>query len=103
MSTSAPDRWGRDRTAQDRAGARYWSIEDIRLECAISLSSAWRLVRREGFPAPVVLGPKLIRWRRTEVIRFIDGLEAPDRYDATREAAVAGTSPTYTARAVRRT
>ena len=80
------------RTPEDRAAARYWSIEDIRLECGVSLSSAWRLVRRVGFPAPVVLGSKLIRWRRTEVLRFVDGLQAPARYAKEADADISPSS-----------
>ena len=91
-----------DRTAEDRAGARYWSIDDIRLECGVSLSSAWRLVRREGFPAPVVLGPKLIRWRRTDVLRFIDDLAAPGRYASKSDPGAPGAPAAHTVRAVRR-
>ena len=82
--------------------ARYWSIDDIRLECGVSLSSAWRLVRREGFPSPVVLGSKLIRWRRADVLRFVDALEAPGRYANRSGPRVVSAPAAHTVRAVRR-
>ena len=61
----------------------YWGIADIEHQCRISRSTAWRLVRREGFPAPVVLTRRCLMWPRGEVIDFIERHRDPMHYVAT--------------------
>lgn len=58
----------------------YWGIADIEYHCRISRSTAWRLVRREGFPAPVVLTRRRLVWPRDEVIAFIERHRDPMHY-----------------------
>ena len=61
----------------------YWGIADIEHHCRISRSTAWRLVRREGFPAPVVLTRRCLMWPRDEVIDFIERHRDPMHYVTT--------------------
>ncbi len=61
----------------------YWGIADIEHQCRISRSTAWRLVRREGFPAPVVLTRRCLMWPRDEVIDFIERHRDPTHYVST--------------------
>jgi len=58
----------------------FWDIEDVQFHCRIGRSTAWRLVREAGFPAPVVLGRRTIVWPRSEVIAFIDEKRDPGHY-----------------------
>jgi predicted DNA-binding transcriptional regulator AlpA len=34
------------------------------------------LRKRDGFPQPIVLGPRAVRWRREEIQRWVDALPA---------------------------
>ena len=76
----------------------YWDIDDVQFHCRIGRSTAWRLVREEGFPAPVVLGRRTLVWPRKEVIAFVDEKRDPNHYSggATSEP------PGFTIRANRR-
>jgi predicted DNA-binding transcriptional regulator AlpA len=72
---------------QDRAGNRpsrgestYWDIEDLQFHCRIGRSTAWRLVRRDDFPSPVVFNPRGVLWPREEVIAFMEQHREPDHY-----------------------
>lgn len=78
-----PPRTARPGDAQPEAANTepiYWTIRDIEHHCRVSRATAWRLVRSPDFPAPIVLGSKTIRWRRDEVIRFVDQRRHGDRY-----------------------
>lgn len=52
--------------------AVYWDIRDLQFHCRIGRSTAWRLVREEGFPAPVVYGKRGVIWPSAEVIQFLE-------------------------------
>ena len=58
----------------------YWDIDDVQFHCRIGRSTAWRLVREEGFPAPVVLGRRTLLWPRAEVIAFVEEKRDPEHY-----------------------
>src|SRR2546423_11520672 len=58
----------------------YWDIDDVQFHCRIGKSTAWRLVREEGFPAPVVLGRRTLLWPRAEVIAFVEEKRDPEHY-----------------------
>jgi predicted DNA-binding transcriptional regulator AlpA len=61
--------------------AVYWDIEDIQFHCRISRTTAWKLARRDrDFPAPVVLGPRAVVWRRVDVLAFMESRQSPDHY-----------------------
>lgn len=64
--------------APDRAV--YWDIRDVQFHCRIGRSTAWRLVREEGFPAPVVYGKRGVIWPSAEVIQFLEGRRDPSHY-----------------------
>jgi predicted DNA-binding transcriptional regulator AlpA len=58
----------------------YWKIGDVQFHCRIGRSTAWRLVREEGFPPPVLFGKRTILWPREEVIEFLDQKRDPAHY-----------------------
>src|SRR5438552_3519726 len=60
----------------------YWDIDDVQFHCRIGRSTAWRLVREEGFPAPIVLGKRTLVWPRAEVIAFVELKRDPSHYSA---------------------
>ena len=58
----------------------YWDIDDVQFHCRIGRSTAWRLVREDGFPPPVVLGKRTVLWPREEVIAFVEDRRDPRHY-----------------------
>src|SRR6266545_5958009 len=60
--------------------AAYWDINDIQFHCRIGRSTAWRLVRDDGFPPPIVLGKRSVLWPRNEVLDFIESRRKPYHY-----------------------
>ncbi len=60
--------------------AHYWSIRDIAFHCWMGRSTAWGLVREDGFPTPVVHGQRCVLWPRDEVIEFMDVCRDPSHY-----------------------
>src|SRR5688572_15921269 len=81
----------------DTATALYWDIQDIQFHGRLSRTTAWRLVREQGFPAPVVLGPRNLTWPRQEVISF---LEARRRQHYERAEDVSARRPSDSANAL---
>src|SRR3954470_18921946 len=88
---------GRD-VGKHESAPVYWDIDDVQFHCRIGRSTAWRLVRERGFPAPVVLGSRTVVWPRVEVIAFVDEKRDPHHY---RDSA-ARQSSAFTARPNRR-
>lgn len=85
---------GSDSRNQRRSGrggeSTYWDIEDVQFHCRLGRSTAWRLVRRDDFPSPVIFSPRGVMWPREEVIEFMERRRDPDHYrgkdvQATRE------------------
>lgn len=67
--------------ADDSTGAAlYWDIQNIQFHCRVSRTTAWRLVREQGFPAPVVLGPRNLIWPSEEVIAFLETRRRHEHY-----------------------
>lgn len=55
------------------------TVKDLQAILGLSRSSVYRLIEREDFPKPVVLGPAdsrgaAIRWRSNEIEAYIDSL-----------------------------
>jgi len=65
---------------RSRGDSTYWDIEDVQFHCRIGRSTAWRLVRRDGFPAPVVFSPRGVLWPREEVVAFMELHRNPGHY-----------------------
>ena len=78
------------------ATAVYWNIRDIQFHCRISRSTAWGLVREEGFPAPVLHGKRCVLWPSCEVVEFLEVRRQPGRY----HRAGSEESPTFVSRPV---
>jgi len=56
-----------------------YSVKDLQRIFSMSRSSVYRMLDREGFPKPVVVGPSdkrgsSARWRSDEVQAYIDAL-----------------------------
>lgn len=78
-----PARGSATRALRDWTGeAAYWDITDIQFHCRISRSTAWRLVRDDSFPHPVVLGTRSLLWPRCEVHEFMEARRDPEHYRA---------------------
>ena len=77
----------------------YWDIDDVQFHCRIGRSTAWRLVREEGFPAPIVLGKRSLVWPRAEVIAFVEDKRDPSHYTT---ASATNPPARFTVRANRR-
>lgn len=52
--------------------ALYWDIRDIQFHCRMGRSTAWRLVREDGFPPPVLCGKRSVLWPQREVVGFLE-------------------------------
>jgi predicted DNA-binding transcriptional regulator AlpA len=91
-------------TAEDASAPEYWNIRDVQFHCRIGRSTAWRLVREEGFPAPILYGKRCVLWPRAEVVAFLEERREPDHYAAEprRSNRHAGELPAFSARPVRR-
>lgn len=56
-----------------------YSVKDLQRIFSMSRSSVYRMIDREGFPKPVVVGPSdkrgaAARWRSDEIQAYIDTL-----------------------------
>jgi len=56
-----------------------YSVKDLQRIFSMSRSSVYRMINREGFPKPVVVGPSdkkgsSARWRSDEMQAYIDAL-----------------------------
>lgn len=89
-----------DHARPDRDAADYWDIRDVQFHCRMGRSTAWRLVRSDDFPAPVLCGKRMVLWPRREVMAFLEGRREQGHYR--REAAPAPATPApFVARSVR--
>jgi predicted DNA-binding transcriptional regulator AlpA len=70
----------RPRREVSTAEATYWDIDDLQFHCRIGRTTAWRLVRTDGFPPPVVLGPKNLVWPRRAVLAYMESCTHEDHY-----------------------
>ena len=43
----------------------------------ISIPTLWRAVKQERVPAPIHMGPRLVRWRLVDMERFVGVKAAP--------------------------
>ena len=86
------------------SAAVYWNIRDIQFHCRIGRSTAWRLVREDGFPSPVVYGKRCVLWPSVEVREFLEARREPGHYRPRQPAASAHylrADAVYVARPVR--
>jgi predicted DNA-binding transcriptional regulator AlpA len=102
-SPQVPNREAEHAHDDTAALATYWDISDVQYHCRLGRSAAWRLVRRDGFPAPVVLSQREVLWPRDEVIAFLDKHRDPQHYnkDLPAPAAPARAGQHFMVRAVR--
>ncbi len=81
----------------------YWDIDDLQFHCRIGRSTAWRLVRRDDFPSPIVFNPRGVLWPREEVIVFMEQHREPDHYrSGDRAEAPRRREPVFSSRPTRR-
>ncbi len=51
----------------------YLSPRALAAFLSVSLRTAWGFAKQPGFPTPRMLGPRMPRWRRDEVSRWVEG------------------------------
>ena len=54
----------------------------------ISIPTLWRAVKQERVPAPIHMGPRLVRWRLVDLERFVGVTAEP--VDAEKEISAIG-------------
>jgi predicted DNA-binding transcriptional regulator AlpA len=99
-----------ERTGQERHDAdRLMSVSDIRMLFKLGRTAAYQLTRRPGFPAPVQLSRRCLRWWASEIDAYAEtlqreGAQRRTRRTTTRQAKSPGAQPrriTGTVRAAR--
>lgn len=51
----------------------FYTIDDLITELRLSRATIYRIIKRDGFPAPKKIG-KLSRWKRDEVEQYLEGM-----------------------------
>jgi len=99
-----------ERTGQERHDAdRLMSVSDIRMLFKLGRTAAYQLTSRPGFPAPVQLSRRCLRWWASEIDAYAEtlqreGAQRRTRRTTTRQASSPGAQPrriTGTVRAAR--
>ena len=87
---------------QGRPGTdRLISVGDIRALFKLGRTAAYELTRRPGFPAPVAVSRRCLRWWASEVTAYADALQREAAPRGTRRAATRETdSPTAVPRRI---
>jgi excisionase family DNA binding protein len=65
MSTTHPEA---------KAATDLMTSQQVADRLAVSVRTLWRLVQRGRFPQPIRYNRKLVRWKSTDVNRYIDTL-----------------------------
>jgi predicted DNA-binding transcriptional regulator AlpA len=65
---------------------RLISIGDIRVLFKLGRTAAYELTRRPGFPAPVQVSSRCLRWRASEVSTYAGALQSEREQRRTRRA-----------------
>ena len=55
--------------ADDDRMSRREEVEEF---VGLSSSAIYRMMRRNEFPLPVKIGPKAVRWKKSELVEFLD-------------------------------
>jgi excisionase family DNA binding protein len=48
------------------------TAQEVAIMLRVSVRTVWRMLQREEMPQPIRYNRKLVRWRRTEVERFVE-------------------------------
>ena len=83
VSVPEPETAARDRRATDR----MISIADIRMLFKLGRTAAYELTHRPGFPAPVPVSGRCLRWWASEVDAYADTLQREGARRSARRAA----------------
>jgi predicted DNA-binding transcriptional regulator AlpA len=59
-----------DKAATDE-GERLMDAGEVAGLLAVCRRTLWRMVQRDGFPAPIRFNRKLARWKHSEVVRWM--------------------------------
>ncbi len=76
-ATAMPATTSNDDDELAPARAVYWDIRDVQFHCRVGRSTAWRMVRESGFPAPIVYSKRCVMWPSAEVIAFLEQRRDP--------------------------
>ena len=55
--------------------AELWTADDLARALSVSTPTIFRMRSAGALPAPVRLGTQIVRWRRTAIIAWLDGLK----------------------------
>ncbi len=53
--------------------AEYLPARAVAALLAVSLRTVWTLAATKDFPRPRMLGPRLTRWRRADLLKWAEG------------------------------
>jgi excisionase family DNA binding protein len=59
---------------ESKSGAELLTSQQVANKLAVSVRTLWRLVAAGKFPQPIRYNRKLVRWKSTEVSRYIEAL-----------------------------
>lgn len=51
------------------------TIRDIAMFTKISVRTLWKMISEESFPQPDLRRGKIVRWKRSTLVHWIDGTE----------------------------
>ena len=51
---------------------RLLTRQDVEAHTALSRSAIYRLMRTGQFPEPLQIGPRAVRWKESEIEKFVD-------------------------------
>jgi len=59
---------------EPKAAGELMTSQQVADRLAVSVRTLWRLVAKGSFPQPIRYNRKLVRWKSTDVNRYIDTL-----------------------------
>ena len=58
-----------------------WTARDLAKAMRLGVRSVWKLLAAERLPEPLRLGGRMVRWRRSEILDWLDaGCPARDEW-----------------------
>lgn len=57
-----------------------WRLPKVREVVALGRSTIYDMVARNEFPAPIRLGVRAVRWRKCDVVAWLEARSQPDKH-----------------------
>ena len=64
-----------NRQSAHSAEEQFMTVQEVAEVLAVSVQTVWKLVKQEGFPQPVRYNRKLVRWKKSEVMKYLSGVQ----------------------------